>query len=231
MAATETESKPTPAYASFKTVESFVQRLKDTIVPPVIDRSMLHHLSGATQNQLVPSLRFLGLIDAEDRVQPILKELVAARGSNDWATVLAKVMRQAYGPIVSSVDLEAGTAMQLQQAFKTHGGVDGATRDRCMRFFIAGMQEAGVKLSPLFTQRRTRRPRQPNNGTAQPRPKKPKSQEPKVTPPPTGTLSYPIGEERFMHLPIDLTDDDCDAIEAAMPLLRTIAKMPKGGAP
>lgn len=161
---TESKKQP-PAYVSYATFETFVKQLKGTAVPPVIDRSVLGKMSGATQSQLLSALRFLKLIDNQDRTTEVLNDLVDAYTEDgdrtEWKGALKTVILSAYARIIDDLSIESATARQLQKQFKDAGGVDGAMAERSIRFFIKALKEAGIPHSPHFKPPTT--PRNTNN--------------------------------------------------------------------
>lgn len=229
-------SKSPPPYVSFSTFASLIESLSTTAVPGKIDRSVMPKMSGVTKSQTLSALRFLGLIGSDGTVHDRFRALVKVYGTEEWPETLAELISDAYSEVIGNLDLDTGTSTQLSQVFNRNGGVSGQMLAKAIRFYLKALNEAKLTYSPYFKPPRASAPTGQKKTT-----KKKKTTTVRhrgennsgdtSTPPPAGTLSYPIGNKRFMHLPIDLTDADCDAIEASMPLLRTIAKLPKGGAP
>ena len=148
------EIKLITPYMSFKTFTSFIDRLHSSMTPPIIDKSILQHMSGSGRGQLMSALRFLKLIENDGMVTNRLRDLVSAYKSDDWSKLLRDTLNQSFQHIVSDLDLEAGTDAQLQNAFKARGHVEGHMLNSAVRFYLAFLKEAGIAYSPHFGNRR-----------------------------------------------------------------------------
>lgn len=139
-------------YGPWQTFQNFVRNLNGTVVPPVVDSTLLRNLSGSAQSQLRGALRFLSLVEGDDdRVTDRLRELVAAsRDAEQWKAALARVVPHAYQHITEGVDLDTGTRGQLVDAFRDRGRATGSVNEKAVRFFLAAMTAAGRSLSPHF---------------------------------------------------------------------------------
>lgn len=148
------ENKHLPPYMSFKTLNSFVDRLNSSTTPPVIDKSVLSNMSGSGRSALMSALRYLQLVDGEDVVQDSLRNLVKAYKTDTWKAVLYDTLKGPYNEIVKDLDLKTGTDAQLQKAFKINGGVEGHMQINAIRFYLSFLKEAGIPYSPHFGMRR-----------------------------------------------------------------------------
>lgn len=146
-----------PPYISFKTLTGFLQKLKESTVPGRVDSSVLRSYAGSVARQLVLALKYLQLLDSESNTTERLKRLVAAYGTPSWKEELGKLVIEVYQPTIGKLDLISGTHQQLLEAFRTTGA-DGIVLERAVTFFLAAVKEAGVTVSPHFTDR-PRRPR------------------------------------------------------------------------
>ncbi len=144
------KSTASPPYISFRTFLNFIDGLKGQ-VPPVIDRSVMRSMSGSLQAQLLPALRYLGLIDEKGHVlDGKLAQLVDAATREERNMVLSQVLREAYPYIFNSqenFDIETGTYAQLSGLF-TKQGPSGDTLRKVENFFLEAAKYAGEKLSP-----------------------------------------------------------------------------------
>ena len=145
-----------PPYGSWQTLESFIERLNGTVTPPIIDNSILPHLSGGSRSTLMVALRFLRLIEGEGVVTERLRKLVAAYGTEQWKAELQEVVLGAYIPVLGSLDISTGTASQLENSFRAGAGISGETVRKCIRFYLSALIAAGVTFSPYFAARRSR---------------------------------------------------------------------------
>lgn len=144
-------------YIPFKTFKGFINRLHTTVPPPVIDISVLQHMSGSMRSQLMSALRFLHLIEANGLVTNKLKSLVKAYKTESWTTEFRNVLFDAYAEVVCDLDLDAGTGAQLDDAFRKNGNVDGQMLDKAVRFYLAALKEISTTYSPHFGARKSRR--------------------------------------------------------------------------
>lgn len=227
-----------PPYVPWKTFRGFIEQLSQTALPPVIDRSLMPRMSGATQSHLKSALTYLGLIEEKtDLVTGRLRGLVDAFGSEHWPTELASTLQSAYRPIIARVEIEAGTTAQLREAFRTAGAVEGQVAEKSIRFFLAGMKEAQLPISPHFKLGGTRSSR---NGRSSPRQKKksPRAAErsaPSREAQPQHSTSVPDGFVAYQYplrpdlmieiaLPLDLTSTDVERLHrwlATLPMERS----------
>jgi hypothetical protein len=145
--------KHLPPYVSYRTFYNFIERLQQHM-PSRIDRSYWGELlSGSNGTQLMAALRFLYLVDINGKPMEILKRLVEMRGEQR-AKILHDVTDDAYGFVLkSSLDLESATYSQLVEVFhSTYQLTDDISR-KCVKFFIAMANDAGMKISPFITKR------------------------------------------------------------------------------
>lgn len=160
--------KTTVPYAAWKSFLTFLDRLADKGLPQQIDRTVMSKMSGATQSNIRVALTFLKLTDSEGTPTDALKGLVAKHGEGEeWKAALRGVVLGAYGPVISDLSLENGTADQLWRCFRENGNVRGSTLSRAVRFFLAALRAAGVKHSRYFkapTQPRTIKNKQEADG-------------------------------------------------------------------
>ncbi|MFN8177660.1 MAG: DUF5343 domain-containing protein [bacterium] len=173
MSETDVAQRRLPAYVSFKTFWNFLESLRGHPVPARVDRSLMRHLSGSSQSALQASLRFLGLVDDEERPTRSLMTLLAAAADEKRQEELGRVVREAYDFLREpEFELERATAKQLEEHFR-NSGASGTTVKKAMAFFVALVKKAAMQVSPHLrgtgsearralpgtVTRRTRRPR------------------------------------------------------------------------
>jgi hypothetical protein len=151
---TEKGRKHLPPYVSYRTFRNFIDRLQQQTIPQRIDRSYWGDLlSGSTGTQLMAALRFLGLIDINGRPTERLKPLVPARGDRR-AQLLREVARDAFDFVLSSnLDMQSATYSQLMEAFHNTFQLTDDVSRKCVKFFIAMVDDAGMPISPYITKR------------------------------------------------------------------------------
>ena len=142
------KEKPTiPAYVPYKTFHNFLDGLNP--VPSVIDNYVLRTMGGALKSQLLSSLRYLKLVDANNRSQPALKTLVSAKGE-ERKKELSKLLTDAYPylfpPGAGDFSLTEGTYPLFLAKFQEQGA-GGDTIRRCGKFFLDAAKDAGIVVS------------------------------------------------------------------------------------
>jgi hypothetical protein len=211
-----------PPYGSFKTAKSFIEKLNKHVLPDNIDRSMMSNMSGDSQTELFSAFRYLGLLGENDTTTDLLAELVKAYGTEKWQEILTKVITQAYKPIIKNLNIETATAKALADCFKNNAGVDGYMAQRSIRFYVAALKEAQIPHSPFFKAPTVKKPKN----------SKPKKRKPKIKTGDDGKepLEEPTGNEipsnmiplplfpppRKAYIPSDITEADCNVIDAMM---------------
>ena len=170
-----------PPYTSFQTVKTAVGMFKEHGLPGQIDRSVLGNFSGAVQGQLLPALRFLGLISDDSHVPTAaLKRLVDVSGTDGWSSELADILKAAYAPIFT-LKLDTASPAQFNDKFKTsYPSVEGDTLRKSVTFFLNAVREAGIPVSAYVmknkkprlapTKRRVAKDKNPNDTPATPLP-------------------------------------------------------------
>ncbi|MFA5308656.1 MAG: hypothetical protein WC370_04105 [Dehalococcoidales bacterium] len=145
--------KHLPPYVSYRTFHNFIERLQEQM-PSRIDRSYWGEtLSGSTGIQLMAALRFLNLIDANGKPLERLKPLVSARGEQR-AQLLRIIAFDAFSFVLeSTLELENATYAQLVEVFHNTFQLTDDVSRKCVKFFIALANDAGMPLSPFITKR------------------------------------------------------------------------------
>jgi hypothetical protein len=217
------ERRASPPYLPFKTFLNFLDMLNATVVPHRIDASVMSKYPGSIKAQLRAGLGYIGAIDDQGIVRPGFKELVKARGTDTWRDVFTDQFFGWYGNILGDLDIDTATLSQLKDRFKA-AGVDGSVMIKATRFFLSGLDEAGVTYSPHFKQRGAL-----TGGMAAARPKKPKQDRARATdnggteesldaavPEGFKRLSLPLmkGENALLVLPEKLTEPEWDMLSA-----------------
>ncbi len=141
--AQEVNTDKKPPYISFVTFKNFLEGLQKAVIPARIDKGLMSGMSGGTQTYLLATLRYLALTDQNGIPSDDL-EAVVKWDKSAWD----KVVRRSYQFIFGSdVDLKTGTEMQVLELFETQG-VTGDTRRKCLSFFSAVCERAGIELGP-----------------------------------------------------------------------------------
>lgn len=137
-----------PAYIGYNALVNFFNVLRETQIPPQIDRTVMPKVSGSQVSTIVSSLKFLKLADANSKPTAILRELVNATDEQRSA-ILKSVLEAAYPFLFTDSEFDLGTATGQMMAEKFRlQGVSGATLSKSIAFFLAAAKVAGIKVSP-----------------------------------------------------------------------------------
>jgi len=232
-----TENGLTPPYGSFGVFKAAIDQLAQSTVPSgAIDRRVLDQLSGADYGALMSGLKFLGYVDSERRATPAYRELVqVSTDPAKFRQFFLPTLNEKYKPIIGSLDIESGTAAELEKAFRDNGGVpSGQMLTKTVRFFVKAMQECGVEVSPHITKAKPRTTRSPNRNGAptsrrikrEPERHEVRQQHSKADHAPQGMERMPIPglPDAFIQYPANITDGDCDLFVQVIGVLRVYAK-------
>lgn len=157
------DSARTAPYLPFATFLSGIERLAPE-APEVIDKTIFSSFSGTAQSQIVGALRFLGLIDAQNRTQAVLETIVS--DPNSRKDLLAVSLREAYADVFA-IGLQKASPKQLDEAMENYN-VYGATHRKAVSFFVKAAQYAGVPLSAFIVSRKGRSGRRKTVGRNRP---------------------------------------------------------------
>jgi hypothetical protein len=172
MNAGDTKKALAPVYVPYATFISALDSLRVNGIPATgkIDKTLWPSQSGAVQGQLVLAFRFLGLIDDQLRVLPVLPQLASA-SPEDRKKLLRRIIEDKYR-IVLDRDVKSISAGQLNEAFRTFENVSGSTLVRAVRFFIKACQEVDIPISPRLANKTRNaaiaRKRRAGNGSRRP---------------------------------------------------------------
>jgi hypothetical protein len=140
---------PTAPYTSFLTIRNIVRDMKQHSVPTRVDRSVFPNLAGGTVGQVLPAMKFLGLIDPDGHPTDALHSLVASVETDAWGKALGEVVRSAYHPLFT-INLEAASPGQFLELFrKTYPGTEDVSR-KSQTFFLNAARDAGITISPYI---------------------------------------------------------------------------------
>lgn len=150
MAATESAvngaKKALPPYLAHRTFINFINGLAQGI-PLRIDKSIMRTLAGSTQGQLLATLRYFDLIEADGKPKDMLAKLVNSEGP-ERQKLIKEIVTRSYDFVFSSdLDLQKATTNQVEELFSAEGAT-GETRRKAFGFFLALTKDAGIQLSP-----------------------------------------------------------------------------------
>jgi hypothetical protein len=141
-----------PPYISYRTFQTFVDRLHQTM-PARIDRSYWgKSFSGSTGNQLMSALLFLALVDGTGAPTNRLKLLVGGAKDVKSTDIIKQTCMDAFDFLfVGSFDLQTATAAQMQKLFHSNFQISSSVCRKCIKFFVDMASDADIPLSPYIT--------------------------------------------------------------------------------
>ena len=145
--------KHLPPYVSYRTFHNFMQQLQQRM-PSRIDRSYWGDiLSGSTGTQLMAARAFLTWWMPTVSPWSALRRSSSARG-DQRTQLLHEIASEAFDFVLkSSLDLESATYSQLQEVFHNTFQLTDDVSRKCVKFFIAMANDAGMTISPFITKR------------------------------------------------------------------------------
>ena len=142
------ELKQAAVYVGFATFKSAIETLANGVVTNRIDRTTFPGYAGGVQTQLLAGLKFLGLTNGENRPTALLHQL-ADKDETARKIVLGETLKARY-PALFALDLQKTTPGELAEVMGEVYNVNGDTKEKAVRFFIAAATYAGLKVNPLL---------------------------------------------------------------------------------
>ena len=140
-----------PPYVSFKTFLGFLEWLEGIVIPNRLDRSFWgERLSGASGTQLMSALRFLDLIDINNRPRSRLEDLANNPGKRK--AILREHLPKCYASALRDLNLDRASLGELEERFRTYS-IDGDTLRKALAFFINAYDYSNIPLSPHLTKK------------------------------------------------------------------------------
>lgn len=139
------DARTTPVYLPLRTLLDGIDLLREGL-PNRIDASVFAPYSTSVRSHLLSAFRFLGLIDQDGGAEESLVTLL-----NDRPNFIANfraVIERAYSDVI---DLAKQNASQRQLEDVMRGyGVQGATLQKAVRFYLQAAEYAGLPVSYLW---------------------------------------------------------------------------------
>lgn len=141
--ATRTEDELFRPYAPSANVMAVLQRIRRMNMPPKISREFL--LGASLSEAIVPrvsaALRFLGLVDEEDRPTDTFKAL-ASSTEDDYKKLLEQVIRTAYATDFLNIDPATDPQQQIIDTFQRY--TPKSQHSRQVMLLLGLCKEAGM---------------------------------------------------------------------------------------
>jgi hypothetical protein len=145
----DAEKKTAAVYVSWKTFQNSIEALAKGEIPNVIDKSVFTGMAFSVQNQLFTGMRFLGLIDDNNKPLPDLAEL-ADPVEERRKEKLREILQRRYADLFA-LNLKKGTPTEVEKKMGESYAMAGDTKEKAVRFFISAAEYVGVELSPLLS--------------------------------------------------------------------------------
>jgi hypothetical protein len=143
------DTQHTPPYLAWATFDNITEELRGKGLPRKLDRSVLKGKSGSTQAQYLAALRFMGMIDSEDRPTEFFKSYVETPDMRPQ--IMREIVQDKYGPILA-LGTDSTTA-ELTEKFRGYS-LSGETGRKAISFFLNAARFAGIPVSSHWPQTR-----------------------------------------------------------------------------
>jgi hypothetical protein len=155
MMTTDEMWKQSPPYVSYKTFDKLINNLKE-LSPSHLDMSYLSDkFSISTGTQLMYAMRYLKLIDENNRPMPRLKLLASGATGEHRAAILRQVADETYPFIFrGTLDIRNATYAEVQDVFLNNYRMESSVCRKCIEFFIEFSKDAGIPISPQLIKER-----------------------------------------------------------------------------
>ena len=130
-------------YAFTGNVLDVLRRPREASLPNVIDTAVMVRIGVSEGNayRTIAALKFLGLIDEEGKQTETMQNLARA-STDDYASVLGSIIRDAYSGIFQIVNPETANEVKIMGAFR--GRKPKSQWKQMGNLFIGLCQEAGI---------------------------------------------------------------------------------------
>jgi hypothetical protein len=137
-----------PPYLSHKLWRKLLHELSTHNPPSRFDSSYFDTLkiTKSCRSMLKGTLLFLDLMSTDGIPTPRLHQLVKSDGEAQKAA-LAEMVRNAYEPLFTDLDVTRATQAQIKEYFYSQGA-SGDIGRKCLSFFFAISADANISLSP-----------------------------------------------------------------------------------
>jgi hypothetical protein len=229
-------SKLPPPYMTPGVFTTAIETLAEATVPTgPLDRRVLDKLSGADHGALMSGLGFLGYVDADRKATTEYRDLIQTWKADkvQYHALLFEALSVKYADIIGDVNVQTGTAAELEKAFKSYGVPPGQMLTKTIRFYVKMLGECGIDVSPHILKAKPRAPRgtkkaekQQRFGTGSGTPHPPKEH---IAPKGFERMTVPGLPDAFIQYPLSLTEAHCNLFTAMITTLRAFAKVQVGG--
>lgn len=138
-----------PPYVAYTTWQRLIRDLGQN-VPARFDSSYFESLkvSGTNRSMLKGALIYLGLCSADSVPTERLQQLAKAEGEIR-KSILRSIVKQGYGDLFNTLNIEHATPAQLRSYFQNKGTAKDISR-KCVSFFLNIADDAGIPIPSLL---------------------------------------------------------------------------------
>jgi len=137
----------TPPYATYGSFTKFISDLRETGVPPRIDKTVFKTTSGSVIYSVLAALKFLKLIEENGTPNSNLSALVDA-DEDQRPAELKQILKSGYPPIFGGgFDLSQVSAGQFNELIRDEYEVQASTVDKIAAFLLSACKDAGIEVS------------------------------------------------------------------------------------
>jgi hypothetical protein len=226
------DSSKLPPYMTPGVFKTAIETLAEATVPSgPLDRRVLDKMSGADHGALMSGLTFLGYVDGERKATAEYRELIQAWKTDKpkYQALLFEALSVAYADIIGDVNIQTGTAAELEKAFKSAGVQMGQMLTKTIRFYVKALGECGIDVSPHILMAKPRTPRSPKKPDKQPGTGPTHTPKEHIVPKGFERMTVPGLPDAFIQYPLSLTEAHCNLFTAMITTLRAFAKVQVGG--
>lgn len=203
----DTSQKLSPPYAAYSSFSNFINGLRETDVPPRIDRTVFGNASGSLIYSILASLKSLKLIDDAGVPTKSLHLLVAASDEKQRAEVMRSILKVGFPTLWNgSIDVSQATAGQFDEHIRVEYDVKGSTLDKIAAFFLAAAADADIPISSYLKARRSQAASAPKRNGKRRRTEERAAAEQEVQQPPAAQQRHHLHADLSKPLEYQLID-------------------------
>lgn len=135
----------TPPYLPYPSFKALIAGWSENGLPRAIERDDVQRLDIPARGQVIPTMRFLKLIDEHGRPTKLAHSFVDAFGSQGWKAELQSVLEGAY-PSVFKWDLLHISPSEFRDKFANEYATGQQVTRKCVTFFLTAAHEANLEM-------------------------------------------------------------------------------------
>ena len=134
-------------YMSYKTFRNHLDSLRHSKVPARFDSSVFPSMNGMNRSLIISTLRYFGLISANDIPTPELHALVKYDSEEAREQIWSRLVKDHYADVFKAdLDIRSATTKQMTDVLGKRSSAE--TARKSVLFFCAAARDAGIEISP-----------------------------------------------------------------------------------